>query len=137
MEMKVQIRRQDDHLHFEGVNGFGNTVSIDGGDHKKGMRPMELLLTALGSCSAFDAVHILQRQRQQVDDFEVEVTGTRPDDGNPKPYETIHLIFRITGKVERKKAERAISLAMEKYCSVSATFRKETKITYALELKAS
>lgn len=134
MQMKVDICRKDDNLHFEAVNENGSKVAIDGGEDKKGMRPMELLLTAMGSCSAFDAVLILEKQRQKVDDFTVEVVGKRPDEGEPKPYESIHLKFSIKGKVEEAKAERALNLAVEKYCSVAATFRPETKITYEFEI---
>lgn len=134
MQMKVDIRRKDENLHFEAVNESGSKVEIDGGDEKKGMRPMELLLTAMGSCSAFDAVLILEKQRQKVQDFSVEVIGERPDEGEPKPYDAIHLKFTIKGDVEKSKAERALNLAVEKYCSVAATFRPETRITHEFEV---
>ena len=134
MQMKVDLRRKDGNLHFEAVNENGSKVDIDGGEDKKGMRPMELLLTAMGSCSAFDAVLILEKQRQTIDDFTVEVVGERPDEGEPKPYDAIHLKFAIKGKVDESKAERALNLAVEKYCSVAATFRPETKITYEFQI---
>jgi len=136
MDMNVSIIRRGDHLHFEGDNRRGNTVLIDGGEQSKGMRPMELLLTAMGSCSAFDAALILKKQRQVIDDFRVEVSGTRPDTGAAKPFEKIHLTFFLSGKIDEKKAERAVKLSVEKYCSVSATFRPETKITYNLKFNA-
>ncbi|HKK40114.1 MAG TPA: OsmC family protein [Cryomorphaceae bacterium] len=134
--MNINIARKDRHLHFEAENDRGNRVSIDGGDESKGMRPMELLLTAMGSCSAFDAVLILEKQRQTVRDFWVKVSGTRAAVGEPKPFESIHLIFTLEGEIDKAKAERAVKLSVEKYCSVSATFRPETKITYELKLKA-
>lgn len=134
MEMNISIARKDEHLHFEAENDRGNQVSIDGGADSKGMRPMELLLTAMGSCSAFDAVLILEKQRQTVRDFRVEVSGTRPDEGEPKPFESIHLVFILEGEIDRQKAERAVKLSVEKYCSVSATFRPETKVTYELKI---
>jgi putative redox protein len=134
MNMNVNIVRKDEHLHFEAENDRGNRVSIDGGEESKGMRPMELLLTAMGSCSAFDAVLILQKQRQKIQKFKVEVSGVRADEGAPKPFESIHVVFTLEGDIDRHKAERAIQLSVEKYCSVSATFRPETKITYDLKL---
>lgn len=134
MNMNVNIARKDEHLHFEAENNRGNRVSIDGGEESKGMRPMELLLTAMGSCSAFDAVFILEKQRQKIRDFRVEVSGMRADEGAPKPFESIHLTFILAGEIDRHKAERAVKLSVEKYCSVSATFRPDTKITYTLKL---
>jgi putative redox protein len=134
MEMCVSIIRQDDHLHFKGENNTGNWISVDGGEESKGMRPMELLLTALGTCSAFDAALILKKQRQSVTDFKVDVRGVRPDKGASKPFDSIHLMFHLKGEVDPKKAERAISLAVNNYCSVGATFRPETKITFELRI---
>jgi len=134
MEMTVNIARKDEHLHFEAENDRGNQVSIDGGEDSKGMRPMELLLTAMASCSAFDAVLILEKQRQSIRDFRVKVSGVRPDEGAAKPFQSIHVVFSLTGEIDRHKAERAIKLSVEKYCSVSATFRPETTITYEVNL---
>ena len=73
--MNISLARKDEHLHFEAENDRGNRVSIDGGQDSKGMRPMELLLTAMASCSAFDAVLILEKQRQKIRDFRVEASG--------------------------------------------------------------
>ena len=134
MEMNISIARKDEHLHFEAENDRGNRVSIDGGEHSKGMRPMELLLTSMASCSAFDAVLILEKQRQKIRDFRVKVSGVRPDEGAAKPFDSIHLIYILEGDIDRHKAERAIKLSVEKYCSVSATFRPETTITYEVNL---
>ena len=134
MEMKVSIQRVGKDLQFDAQNPNGNVVRIDGGSEKSGMRPMELLLTAMGSCSAFDAVLILEKQRQVVNDFSVEVVGQRPEEGAAKPYESIHLNFKLSGEVDPDKTQRALSLAVDKYCSVSATFRPETKITFDFEI---
>jgi putative redox protein len=134
MEMNISIARKDEHLHFEAENDRGNRISIDGGSESKGMRPMELLLTSMASCSAFDAVLILEKQRQKIRDFRVKVSGMRPDEGAAKPFNSIHLVYTLEGDIDRQKAERALKLSVEKYCSVSATFRPETTITYELKL---
>lgn len=135
MKMNITLTRKDDHLHFEAENDKGNVVSIDGGSTSKGMRPMELLLSAMASCSAFDAVLILEKQRQKIRDFHVSASGIRPDEGVLQPFDSIHLIYTLQGEIDLQKAERALKLSVEKYCSVSATFRPETKITYELKLK--
>jgi putative redox protein len=134
MEMKVFIKRVDNDLQFEVRNENGNSAMTDGGAEKKGMRPMELLLSALGTCSAFDAVHILRKQRQDVQSFDVEVRGNRPDEGEPKPFTEIHAHFRLSGQLEPEKVNRAVALSMEKYCSVSATLSDDVKITHSVEI---
>jgi len=132
--MKVDIRRTNGDLQFEAVNELGRKVILDGGDCHEGMRPMELLLSALGSCAAFDVVHILRRQRQPVEDVRISVSGTRPEEGSPRPFDSIHMKFVVAGNPDRKKTERAVSLSVEKHCSVGATLRSETEVTYEIEM---
>lgn len=134
MEMKVYIRRENDGLLFSSTNGDGKSLIVDGGPERQGMRPMELLLSAIGTCSVFDAVMILKKQRQEVGAVDVEVTGIRPDEGQVKPFLSAHLHFKLSGNIDKTKAEKALELALYKYCSVSATLRPETKITHSLEL---
>jgi putative redox protein len=133
MEMNVALKRIDDHMHFEVSNHHGATAQVDGGPDRKGLRPMEMLLGALASCSAFDAVHILKKQKQEIHDFSVKVSGTRPDEGQVKPFTAIHAHFVLSGPVDPKKAEKAVTLAMEKYCSVSATLHPQVRITHSVE----
>jgi putative redox protein len=134
MEMKIAIKRQNDDLLFTASNAFGKSVQVDGGSEHQGMRPMELLLSAIGTCSVFDAVLILKKQRQEPGMVEVEVSGTRPDEGHVKPFNAVHVHYKFFGKVELAKAEKAIDLALYKYCSVSATLREETSITHSIEI---
>jgi len=134
MKMQVDIRRTNGDLQFKAENEIGRSVMLDGGDSREGMRPMELLLSALGSCAAFDVVHILQKQRQPLEDIHVNVVGTRPEDGEPKPFDSVEMRFTLTGSLDAEKAERAVSLSVEKYCSVGATLRPETEVTYTVEI---
>lgn len=132
--MKVDIRRTNGDLQFEAVDEIGRSVLLDGGDSHDGMRPMELLLSALGSCAAFDIVHILRKQRQPLEDIRVSVSGIRPDEGEPKPFESVEMRFSLTGDLDTDKVDRAVSLAVEKYCSVGATLRPETRVNYTVEI---
>jgi putative redox protein len=134
MEMTVNLSRKDDHMHFEAENDRGNVVSIDGGEDSKGMRPMELLLSGIASCAAFDAVHILKKQKQDVTDFQISVKGERSKEGTASPFKSIYIDFTLKGNIQPEKAERAVKLSVEKYCSVGATLRPETAITYNLNL---
>ena len=134
MQMKVSIHRIDDNLRFEVQNENGNALIADGSADKLGMRPMELLLGAVGTCSAFDAVHILRKQRQEIHSFSIDVRGDRSDEGAPSPFTAIHAHFKLSGVLELEKVKRAVSLSMEKYCSVSATLSDQVAITHSVEI---
>ena len=77
--MKINVKRVDDAFHFEGKNEDGRTVQMDAaekiGGRNQGVRPTQMLLMALAGCSAIDVVSILKKQRQPIDDFEIEVEG--------------------------------------------------------------
>ena len=132
--MKINLKRLNDHFNLEASNEEGNSILIDGspeiGGHGKGMRPMQLLLAAVGSCSAIDVILILKKQKQIIESFEVEVEGERKEIEEYSLFRDIVLHFKIKGKVDISKAERAVKLSIEKYCSVSKTLEPTAKITY-------
>ncbi|MBL7919685.1 MAG: OsmC family protein [Bacteroidia bacterium] len=132
--MKIAIKRIDNDFNMEAVNEEGNTLLMDGakdiGGKGKGMRPMQLLLSAIGGCSAIDVILILKKQKQIIDSFEIEVEGAREKIDDYSLFRTIKLHFKIKGKVDMIKAERAIQLSLEKYCSVSKTLEPTAKISY-------
>jgi putative redox protein len=109
---------------FEATAGSGGTLVVDGapeiGGEGRGMRPMELLLSAVASCSAMDVLSILRKQRQPLEHLRVEIEGTRAE-GVPSPFTRMKLVFVARGDVDDHKLERAVSLAVEKYCSARAT----------------
>lgn len=138
--MRINLKRLDKDFNFEAVNSDGNTISIDGssaiGGHNKGLRPMQLLLAAIGGCSAIDIISILRKQKQEIDSFDIEVDGER-DEAGLKDYslfKTIVVHFIIKGKVDEEKAVRAVKLSMEKYCSVSKTLEPTANITYKVSV---
>jgi putative redox protein len=135
--MKIELRRLNDAFHLEAANEQGNTIQIDaspdiGGQHL-GMRPMQVLLSALGGCSAIDVINILRKQRQQLTDIRITVTGEREKDAVPAPFVAAHIHFKLYGEIDNDKAEKAVSLAVEKYCSVAETMAKTT-ITHSFEV---
>jgi len=135
--MKIEINRLNDGFQLEGVNDTGNTIRMDAspdiGGTGTGMRPMQVLLTALGACGTIDIIAILKKQRQPLDDIKVEVTGDRPD-ATPAPFIAAHIHFKLFGKLDPDKVQKAVSLSVEKYCSVAETIKKTTKITYSFEI---
>jgi len=120
--MNITLNKVNDAVHFEGTsNSTSVKVHIDGspdiGGEGLGARPMELVLMALGSCSALDLVSILKKQRQQIDDMHINVEGERRET-IPNVFTRIHITFTLKGAIDLAKAEKAAELAVKKYCSV-------------------
>lgn len=137
--MRIALKRLDDAFHFEAVSETGNAVQMDAGEniggHNKGVRPMQMLLMGLGGCSAIDVVLILKKQRQEVESFEISIDGERQQGKEPSLWETVAIHFKLKGKIDREKAERAVQLSMEKYCSVSRTLEiAGAKISYKVSV---
>lgn len=132
--MKISIKRLDDAFHLQAMNETGNTVESDAnpdiGGNGRGMRPMEMLISSLGSCSAIDVIHILRKQRQPLQDIRIDIEAEREKDKQPALFTHIHLTFTLYGAIAPDKAERAVNLSMEKYCSVSRIVEKTAKITW-------
>ena len=123
--MRIELKRLDDAFHFEAVSETGNVVQMDAGEniggHNKGVRPMQMLLMGLGGCSAIDVVLILKKQRQEIESFAISIDGEREQGKEPSLWETVNIHFKLKGKIDKEKAERAVQLSIEKYCSVSRT----------------
>lgn len=134
----IEIRRLNDAFHLEAENDQGRTVHIDAspdvGGSNLGMRPMQMLLSALGSCSAIDVINILRKQKQPMNDIGITVTGERESDAVPSAFIKAHIHFKLYGEIDPGKAEKAVSLAVEKYCSVGKTIEKTTTITHSFEI---
>ena len=136
--MKITLKRLDDAFHLEAVNEDGCKIETDGapkiGGSNKGMRPMQLLLAAAGSCSSIDIILILKKQKQNLKDLEVEVTAEREQGKVPSLYSNIHIHFKFFGDVLDVKAKRAVDLSVEKYCSVVKILEKTAKVTSSYEI---
>jgi putative redox protein len=136
--IKIELNRLNDAFHFEALNENGNKVSIDAspdiGGTNQGMRPMQMLLAAMGGCSAIDVINILKKQKQDLKDIKVTVTGEREKDAIPSLYTDVHAHFRLFGNLDKEKANKAVTLSVEKYCSVAKTLEARAKITYSVEI---
>ncbi len=135
--MQVTVKWVDGVM-FVGETGSGHAVVIDGppdhGGRNIGMRPMEMLLLGVGSCSSFDVVQILQKGRNNLVKCVAEVTAERVD-AIPSVFSKIHLHFIVTGHdLKASVVERAVKLSAEKYCSASIMLSKAVEITHDFEV---
>jgi putative redox protein len=122
-----------DGLRFVATDSAGHSLVLDAsgksGGESSGFSPMQLLLIALGGCTGMDVVHIMRKQRQQVNGLEILVSGKRVKEP-PRVYNNIRVEYKIKGKdIGENAVQRAIQLSEDKYCSVGATLRAKAKLT--------
>ncbi len=119
---------------FVGIDSTCHSVVLSTVNEGVGVKPSDLLLIALASCTAVDVVEILGKKRMPITQLEISSTGEQDEDP-PWTFRKIHLLFRIAGKnLTEKAVEQAISLSHEKYCSVAATIRATTEIHTDFEI---
>lgn len=135
--MEIKIKRMNDAFHFEAIGDSGIKVQMDSspeiGGQGNGARPMELLLMAAGACSSIDVGMILKKQKQEVKEYDLTVSGERKQDDS-KSFQSIDLHFELWGDIDPLKLERAISLATKKYCSVILSLDKNISITHSFTI---
>ena len=111
----------------------GPTTRIDS-KGVTGLGPVDSLLGAFGACAATDVVDILVKRRTPAERLEVKVTGTRVQ-STPRRLEHVLLEFDIAGAgIERTHAERAVELAVTKYCSVRDSLAPDIEIEWTVAL---
>ena len=120
---------------FLGISPSGHALTLDTShDRAAAPTPMELLLVALGSCTAVDVIGILQKKREQVTDYKVEVRGERRED-HPRSYTRMAVRHIVRGRnISEKAVAQAIELSERKYCSVAATLRPGVEIVSSYEI---
>jgi putative redox protein len=131
---KATIHYAGDDL-FVGITPSGHALALDTShDRAAAPTPMELLLVALGSCTAVDVIGILQKKREQVTDYKVEVRGERRED-HPRSYTRMEVRHIVRGSnISEKSVAQAIELSERKYCSVAATLRPTAEIVSSYEI---
>ena len=117
---------------FVASGSGGHSIVLDAPSGRatwSGFKPSELLLAALGGCTAFDVIAILRKQRQRVSGLRVTVRGEQQEE-HPWAFTQINVQYEVRGQgVSAQAVERAIGLSQEKYCSVAATVRGVATIT--------
>jgi putative redox protein len=94
---------------------------------------MELVLMALGACTATDIVIILAKKRQNLQSLEVVCSGERAKEP-PTVWTKLEILYRLRGNLDEGAVKHAIQLSEEKYCSVSAMLQKTAKLTWRHEI---
>jgi putative redox protein len=119
---------------FVGTDSTHHSVVLSPADVGVGMKPSELLLVALGSCTAVDVVEILSKKRTTLLSLEIQVTGEQEVDP-PWTFRKFHIQYLFKGKgLTEKAVAQAIQLSEEKYCSVAATVRATAPVTTGFEI---
>lgn len=120
---------------FIGIPPSGHAQIIDTkGDRHAAPTPMEMLLVAVAACTAVDVISILQKKRQDVTDYKVQISGVRKDD-HPRAFINFSVHHIVHGRnVSEKAVSDAVQLSDEKYCSVAATVRPTAEITTSFEI---
>ena len=131
---KATVRFVADDL-FVGITPGGRAVVLDTDSQRSSApSPVELLLVALGSCTATDVASILKKKRQHVVGYRVEVSGERRTEF-PRSYTSMKVHHIVTGtNISPKAVAQAVELSDTKYCSVAATLRPQVKIESTFEI---
>jgi putative redox protein len=119
---------------FVATSPSGHAITVDSdraSNHAPG--PMELLLLALGACTATDIVIILEKKRQKLESLEVICSGERAAKP-PTVWIKLEMLYRLRGPLEETAVKHAIELSEDKYCSVAAMLRKTAALSWRYEI---
>jgi putative redox protein len=132
--VKATVQFVSDDL-FVGVTPSGHAITLDTDKERShAPSPMELLLLAVGSCTATDVASILAKKRQHVTRYVVEVSGERQDE-YPRKYTSMKVHHILTGRgLSEKAVAHAVELSDNKYCSVAGTLRPGVEIQTSFEI---
>jgi len=120
---------------FIGTTPSGHAQAIDTrSERKSAPTPMEMLLVSVAACTAADVVSILEKKRQRISDYRIEVSGERREE-YPQAFVKFHVHHIVYGSdVSEHAVAQAIELSDTKYCSVAATVRPTAEITTSYEI---
>lgn len=135
--MDVQLERINDAIQFRAENESGDDVTIASDAEREGVSPMEMVAMSLGGCSSVDVLSILDKQRQTVESYNVDVEAERASDEVPAVFTSMHVTYHVEGDVEPEKMRRAIELSMDKYCSVSHMLEATVDLSYAFTVNGT
>ncbi len=119
---------------FVATSPSGHAINVDSDRcSNTAPGPMELVLLALGACTATDVVSILGKKRQKLESLEVICSGERAAEP-PTVWKKLEIVYRLRGQLDDKAVKHAIQLSEEKYCSVSAMLKKTAAVSWRYEI---
>ncbi len=119
---------------FVATSPSGHAITLDSDrEANRGPGPMELLLMALGACTATDVVTILEKKRQKLESLEVICSGERAMQP-PTVWTKLEILYRLRGQLDDAAVKRAIQLSEDKYCSVAAMLKKTATLAWRYEI---
>ena len=136
MEMEVVLGFKSDE-EFYTVNSTQNRVEIDmyGPEKKQAQSPMELLLSGIIACAAVDIVSMIKKRRKVLNGFSGKASGQRRLQV-PKSFTEVHIHYEIDSPdLTHQEAEKIISLAVDKYCSVASSINSDIHLSHGFEIK--
>ncbi len=132
--MQIASVKWIDEQKFVATSPSGHAVTIDSDrESNQAPGPMELLLMALGACTATDVVIILEKKRQKLQSLEVVCSGERAAEP-PAVWTKLEIVYRLRGQLDDAAVKHAIQLSEDKYCSVAAMLRKTATLSWRYEI---
>lgn len=123
-EKTAKVVWSGNDLQFHGTLGSGYEFDLNSHAGEAGGSPMEFLLAGVAGCTAMDVISILQKMRQKVHGFSVEISGVRAEE-HPKVYTEVDITFVVRGEsINPENVARAIELSETIYCSASQMFQR-------------
>ncbi len=131
------IVKWKDGMAFE-ADVDGHKIMVDAkeenGGKNLGPRPKPLMMVSLAGCTGMDVVSILKKMRIELDDFAIHIEGDITEE-HPKHFSAMHIIYEFWGKdLSSEKIKKAVELSQDRYCGVSASYRKAMEITYEIKI---
>ena len=128
-------------ITFAGKTTSKHWITMDGpedfGGSDAGIRPKELLMLSLAGCTGSDVASVLAKKRVNLAGFDIEISAEETED-HPKVYTSMHIEYVFYGSgIEPQAVERAIGLSLDKYCGVTAMFRKAMTVTHSYRIEES
>ena len=112
----------------------GHSLTFDSGATAEAPTPMQVVLAAVGGCTAMDVISILRKKRQQVTGYELVVTGEKAEE-HPKVFTRIEVLHRVRGHdISPAAVEDAIRRSDSKYCSLHAMREASVKRSSRFEI---
>jgi putative redox protein len=136
MKSQVSIKWKGNMAFETEVNGhklvLDATPEVGGED--RGPRPKPLVMVALAGCTGMDVVSILKKMRVEIEGLEIKVEGNISEE-HPKTFTELKLIYEFKGKdLPMDKLKKAVEMSDEKYCGVSAFYKKAVPLSYEIRL---